>query len=253
VISFDYRGFGLSTGSPSESGLITDAETLLSFLTGISLSKDAHPAKSLSIPPSQITLFAQSLGTAVSTALFHRWTLVHHLQPFHSLILNSGFTSIPALLHHYSFKGLTPPILSPLVGYPKLQKYFLDSITDTWETTNRIAEIVASSAFSPLRVSVLHAGNDWEIPWREGWGIWRAAVDAASGAGRIVNSQTGDEVTANDTSLDAAARAATPLTWTSSDGTKQVIWERSRHGGHNRVAASQQAMLSLRRVLIPLD
>lgn len=48
VIAFDYRGFGLSSGTPTEKGLITDGETVLSFLTGlhptINSPLNQHPA-----------------------------------------------------------------------------------------------------------------------------------------------------------------------------------------------------------------
>lgn len=58
VLTFDYRGFGRSTGSPSENGLILDALTVVDWAVKIAC-----------IPPSRILIFGQSLGTAVSIAV----------------------------------------------------------------------------------------------------------------------------------------------------------------------------------------
>jgi pimeloyl-ACP methyl ester carboxylesterase len=248
VIAFDYRGFGLSTGAPTEAGLTTDAETILSFLTGlqpkspVALSAPRH----LSISPSNIILFGQSLGTAVATAALHRWTLLNHLPPFKGLVLVSGFTSIPTLLDSYSMKGLVPPLLSPLSRYPRLKQYVISHIADTWPTDHRIADFVSHpNASSALDLTILHAEDDWEIPWREGYGNWKSAIAAAKstqeGRGFILVDELAQEKLQN-------GEYPGDTIWT--DGNqKWVRWERARHGGHNQLAASNHAGLAVRRVL----
>ena len=58
VLAFDYRGFGLSNGNPTESGLIEDARAVVKWATDIA-----------KVPQSRIVLVAQSLGTAVVAGL----------------------------------------------------------------------------------------------------------------------------------------------------------------------------------------
>ena len=248
VIAFDYRGFGLSTGSPTEDGLTTDAETVLSFLTGL-VPKDSRvrsARRTLSIPPSNIILFGQSLGTAVATGVTHRWTLLHQLPAFKGLILVSGFTSLPKLLDSYSLKGIVPPLLSPLSRYPRLKKWVISQIADTWPTDQRIGDLISHANSSPsLDLTILHAEDDWEIPWHEGYGNWEAAITAAKssqrGRGFILVEEIAQE------NLQDGEYAGDTI-WT--DGNqKWVRWERARYGGHNRLAASNRAGLAVRRVL----
>lgn len=74
---FDYRGYGQSTGSPSESGTYLDAQAAWRYLT------DAK-----SIPPARIVLFGESLGGAVAA-----WLAMSEKPGI--LVLASVFTSVP--------------------------------------------------------------------------------------------------------------------------------------------------------------
>ncbi|MDN5935931.1 MAG: alpha/beta hydrolase [Nitrosospira sp.] len=74
---FDYRGYGQSSGSPSESGTYTDAQAAWDYLT-----------QTKNIPPGRIVLFGESLGGAVAAWLAARETPA-------SLVLASAFTSVP--------------------------------------------------------------------------------------------------------------------------------------------------------------
>jgi fermentation-respiration switch protein FrsA (DUF1100 family) len=57
VLAYDYRGFGRSTGRPSEAGVSRDAEAAFDALTRGG------------VPPGRIICFGESLGGAVSIAL----------------------------------------------------------------------------------------------------------------------------------------------------------------------------------------
>lgn len=61
ILMLDYRGYGRSEGVPSEKGLYTDAEAVHDFLVSIK-----------NIPPRNIIVFAQSLGTPVGAELMLR-------------------------------------------------------------------------------------------------------------------------------------------------------------------------------------
>jgi hypothetical protein len=58
VLIFDYRGYGRSTGYPSEEGLYQDARTAW-----------AHLARERGLAPGRIVLFGESLGGAVAARL----------------------------------------------------------------------------------------------------------------------------------------------------------------------------------------
>lgn len=79
VLIIDYRGYGKSTGTISESGFYSDAESAYSFLTQIK-----------KIRPESIILYGRSIGTGVATELAVR----HHCA---GLILESAYTSLGSL------------------------------------------------------------------------------------------------------------------------------------------------------------
>lgn len=83
VLIFDYRGYGKSTGTPTEEGTYMDAESAWDYLVH---TRDISPAK--------IVLFGRSLGSSVAaeTALRRKAGV---------LIIESGFTSIPDLGQKY--------------------------------------------------------------------------------------------------------------------------------------------------------
>jgi hypothetical protein len=75
----DYRGFGQSTGTPSEAGTEADAEAAWRHLT-----------EARGTPPARIVVMGESLGAAVAAQLAAR------VQPA-ALVLHSAFTSAPDL------------------------------------------------------------------------------------------------------------------------------------------------------------
>jgi len=75
VLIFDYRGYGLSDGRPSEKGLYKDGLAAYDFL-----------ANRKGLSPEEIVLFGRSLGVAVAVEIGLR-------RPVRSVILESGFTS----------------------------------------------------------------------------------------------------------------------------------------------------------------
>lgn len=79
VLIVGYRGYGRSTGRPSERGLYRDGQAAWQYLT-----------EQRQVAPEQIVLFGRSLGAAVATHLAAR-------QPAGALIVESGFTSIADL------------------------------------------------------------------------------------------------------------------------------------------------------------
>ncbi|MBY0405528.1 MAG: lysophospholipase [Cyanobacteria bacterium] len=89
-MAFDYRGFGKSSGSPSEEGLYEDLFAVVSFLEDNGVSSD-----------SQI-LIGESLGGAV---VVHVATHCAMDKSFACVILYSTFTSIPDVAVHLRKTG----------------------------------------------------------------------------------------------------------------------------------------------------
>ena len=77
MVIFDYRGYGESSGSPSESGTYLDAQAAWRYLT-----------EKKGIPPASIVLFGESLGGAIAA-----WLATREKPAL--LVLASVFTSIP--------------------------------------------------------------------------------------------------------------------------------------------------------------
>ncbi len=83
VLIFDYRGYGMSKGSPSEEGLYLDAEAVYNYLVN-----------SKKIPAHEIIAYGESLGGAVIIDLASR----HKLG---GVIIEGGFTSIRDMAKKY--------------------------------------------------------------------------------------------------------------------------------------------------------
>ena len=82
VFIFDYRGYGLSEGRPSEKGTYLDAEAALDYL-GTRGDVDHN----------RIVLFGHSLGTAIAVETAVR-------RDVHAVLLEAPFTSVGAMASH---------------------------------------------------------------------------------------------------------------------------------------------------------
>lgn len=102
VFIFDYRGYGDSTGTPSEQGTYRDASAAWRYLT-----------KTRTIPASRIVLFGRSLGGAVAVWLAGR------TRPA-ALILESTFTSIRDMAAR--FYPYLPTSLLIRIRYPCIDR-----------------------------------------------------------------------------------------------------------------------------------
>ncbi|MFH1242850.1 MAG: alpha/beta hydrolase [Pseudomonadota bacterium] len=75
VFIFDYRGYGKSSGAPSETGIYTDGQAAYDYLV-----------QKVRFPPDKIVLFGRSLGAAVAIE-------VALTRAVKAVIIESGFTS----------------------------------------------------------------------------------------------------------------------------------------------------------------
>ncbi len=106
LVALSYRGYSGSTGSPSEAGMIADAQTAYAFAAA-------------RVPPERIVVFGESIGTGVAVALAAT-------QRIGRLVLESPFTS-------------TADVAAPIYWY--LPVRFL--MKDQFHSDERIGKVTA--------------------------------------------------------------------------------------------------------------
>ncbi|KAK1827695.1 Alpha/Beta hydrolase protein [Podospora conica] len=172
TVAIDYRGFGASSGTPSEEGLLTDALTLAEWAM-----QDAG------IPPSRIVLFGQSLGTAVAISLAHHLASRPDSVLFSGMVLVAPFADVELLTATYRIAG-TIPILGPLAAFPRLLAFFNKFILNKWPSKDKLAAFVANCETMAghglkYHITVIHAQDDYDIPWSHSDQVFWHAVNAA--------------------------------------------------------------------------
>ncbi|KAL8719627.1 MAG: hypothetical protein Q9181_008040 [Wetmoreana brouardii] len=169
VLTFDYRGFGRSQGTPSEPGLCSDAIAAVDWAMNVA-----------GIPSSRILIFGQSIGTAVSLAVLEHYASQSPPVSFAGSILVAPFTDVATLVSTYSVAG-TIPILSPVARFPSIFKYLSTFIHDKWLSKDRIARYVRTNEANGQKywLTLIHAEDDWDIPWHHTEIVFWHAIDAA--------------------------------------------------------------------------
>ena len=168
VLAFDYRGFGRSTGSPSEQGLIVDGVAAVDWALNVAR-----------LPSERIALVGQSLGTAVASAVAEYFAVERGVD-LGGLGLIAPFSGLVKLLGTYSIGGFVP-VLKPLKRYPRLQKIFEGAVVDTWHTQERIGRFVRESR--GVNLVLVHAYDDFDIHWSHSDALFYAAANATSNEG----------------------------------------------------------------------
>jgi pimeloyl-ACP methyl ester carboxylesterase len=122
ICMVEYRGYGNSSGSPSEEGLIADAEAALDFL------QDRQD-----IDANKIVVFGWSLGGAVAIALAHA-----RPRKLAGLIVENTFVSIADMVLSLAQRSLA----YNLANYPKtiraIRVILSFYLTNTWASESRL-------------------------------------------------------------------------------------------------------------------
>ena len=112
LLFMNYRGYGKSTGSPSQSSLFSDALFIID-----------HISDTYSIPSTNIILMGRSLGSAVATyvAKQRHVKAVILITPFDSLVNiakeHYPFFPVKLLLRHpFNSVQIAPEIISPMIA-----------------------------------------------------------------------------------------------------------------------------------------
>ena len=168
VVTFDDRGFGRTSGKPSERGIILDALAVVEWALNVA-----------KIPPSRILISSQSLVTAVNMAVAEHYVHQDPAVVFAGHVLVAPLVDVPTLVSTYSVAG-TIPLLAPLGKFPTLFNYLRRYIRDTWSTKDRIAEYVRvyEAQGNGYRLTLIHAEDDYDIPWQHTPIVFWHAVNA---------------------------------------------------------------------------
>ncbi|KAF1941561.1 hypothetical protein EJ02DRAFT_434719 [Clathrospora elynae] len=259
LLTCDYRGFGLSTLNnaphiPTESGLIIDAISLLSYVQS-----------DLSHPTTRTVLLGQSLGTAVTAA-----TALYFASPtspllpkqvidldlpvkgkkfrgFTAIVLVAPFRTLPDLLKTYKVAGILP-ILKPLQAYPRIANWLTTRIADHWPTLPRLSALVSESSTTkppqPFHITLLHARNDGDITFRESEALFAPLQS-------LVLAEEGSSATEERRSIHGGERvrrgAFAYKKVEDGTGERVVELEVVRYGGHNEVVGWTAVSLAVRR------
>lgn len=183
VVAIDYRGFGTSTGKPSETGLLVDAMAVVDWAL-----------EEAGIPPSRIVIWSQSLGTAVATKLVHHMATFRDPDKpmlFSGLVMVAPFTDVKALTATYRIAE-TVPLLAPVARFPRLFDFLNGFIRDKWPSKDRLAAFVRACENLPVgvasdssengkyyRINIIHAQDDNDIPWIHSDQMFWSAVNAS--------------------------------------------------------------------------
>lgn len=111
------------------------------------------------VSPRNIVLIGHSLGTAVSTAVYHHFSTQG--KPLGGLALIAPFTNVPKLTTTYRVGGIVP-LLQPLALFPAVQTWGTSQVRDKWQTELRLAEVAASG--QGHKITIFHARSDFAIP-----------------------------------------------------------------------------------------
>ncbi|KAH9892155.1 alpha/beta-hydrolase [Xylariomycetidae sp. FL2044] len=227
VLTLDYRGFGRSTGSPTEAGLIHDGAAAVEWAMNVA-----------QIPPDKIVLMGQSLGTAVTSAVAEHFA--NQGVEFAGVVLVAGFSSLPTLLSSYAAAGFIP-VLSPLRAIPPVLRFFQGFVVDKWYSADRLAHLVRLTR-TRLRLSIIHAKDDIEIPCHESDRLFRSAAAAT------MDENTTDEefmkwkrhrtVSRDDGTFTSIVRLEPDIV---------IREELVPYGGHNGVMLSSPVLLAVMR------
>lgn len=166
VLAFDYRGYGLSSGFPSEQGLLLDALAVTrwaTFAAGVS--------------PDRIVVYGQSLGSAVSVSLVNYLALQTPLASLAGMVISASFTDLATLTATYRIGGLIP-ILSPVHRFPLLFRLFSQKLRDKWPVKDKLAEFIRWS--DDYHVTLIHSEDDPDIPFVHTQNLFWHAVNASS-------------------------------------------------------------------------
>ncbi|SPO22206.1 uncharacterized protein UTRI_02215_B [Ustilago trichophora] len=229
VIAIDYRGFGDSSGTPSEQGLVEDANAAYRWIRA--QQKTAGQEEKQASP--SITVFGQSLGTGITALLAAQ--LERNKTPVEGTVLMAPYTDLKALVKDFRIGGLLP-VLAPIGAIP-FNNYILNAFLKTHlNTLDTLPNLTATSASHKTNIVLLHATDDPVIPVHHSHRLFDNLLSHSPAA----------TVQERDIHQYARVKRFTP---SSDKQTGTVTLIETQHGGHNQLT---EGALDLVRLALKL-
>jgi abhydrolase domain-containing protein 12 len=244
ILVIDYRGFGTSTGWPSEAGLIIDGLTLAKFA-----------AEKAGVPAERTVIFAQSIGTAVAIAVTHHFAL--HSPPvlYAGTVLVAPFADVASLTRTYRVAGVVP-LLSPLAVFPSLLALLNKFIRSKFPSKEKLADLIrhldAVKVHDRSRkydITLIHAEDDYDIPWIHSDVLFWHAANATLDVNASMTFKDFEKVKAKQkTPLGAGGWE---MAWKGQGGVvrKQIV----KYGLHDRIMSYPVVSLAVSRAFRSQD
>jgi abhydrolase domain-containing protein 12 len=244
ILVIDYRGFGKSTGWPSEAGLLIDGLTLANFAQ-----------ERAGIPPERIVIFAQSIGTAVAVSLMHHYALQSPPILFAGMVLVAPFADVASLTRTYKVAG-TVPLLSPVAFFPNLLALLNRFIRTKFPSKEKLADVIRHLDATKVNdrerkydITLIHAEDDYDIPWIHSDVLFWHAVNATMDSSASLTFEDLEKVKAKQrTPLGAGGWE---MEW---DGKGGIVREQViKHGLHDRIMSYPVVSLAVSRAFHSQD
>jgi fermentation-respiration switch protein FrsA (DUF1100 family) len=152
---FDYRGFGMSEGEPTASGLYADGRAALRFVQD-----------SLNVDSTQLVLYGFSLGNVVSIDL-----AAGSVNPYR-LIAESPFANAEALLRNSTLLDIPGGFViddnlnnAERIRSIRTPLLLLHGDADDFIQWSSNGRIVYENAPQPKELELVHGANHTDIPW----------------------------------------------------------------------------------------
>ncbi|KAH7410139.1 mitochondrial carrier domain-containing protein [Phaeosphaeria sp. MPI-PUGE-AT-0046c] len=201
------------------------------------------------IPPERIVVFAQSIGTAVAIPLTHHYALQSPPVLFAGTVLIAPFAAVASLTRTYKVAG-TVPLLSPVAFFPKLLALLNHFIRTKFPPKEKLADTIRhldnvkmSSRERKYDITLIHAEDDYDIPWIHSDVLFWHAVNATVDPSASLTFEDLEQVKAKQkTPLGAGGWE---MEWEGKGGIvrEQVI----KHGLHDRIMSYPVVSLAVSR------
>lgn len=225
VLAFDYRGFGLSTGSPTEQGLRIDIQAVLDWAVEVA-----------GVPTDRIIIFGQSMGSGVAIALVRSLALQNISVA--GLIVTRAFPDILTLSSEYrSFFGVRP--FGPLAKFPNLKAICTRSMQNKWLNRDALVDIVRHSP--SYQIQIFHAQDDPIVPWHLSNDLFDHAALAASREGMTKDDILKEKVKRKQD----MGEGGWCVEWPTSNGL--IRQEVPKYGYHDKIMAQPQIAMAVMR------
>ncbi|CAH0041763.1 unnamed protein product [Clonostachys rhizophaga] len=232
IATFDYRGYGKSSGEPSEGGIIQDALTIAAWAMEVA-----------GIPPERIVVYGQSLGSAVSISLVNELVKREQKTHFAGLVVTATFSDVAQLAATYRIGGVIP-MLSPVAKVGPLFEYFTSRLTSTWDNQKRLGEIIELA--EQFDITLLHAEDDPFIPIDHSHRLIRHLIDIAEDpeiySGVDAN---GSLIERLKTRQDSRGEGGSVLEWPTNKG--KIRFVTLRYGAHDEIMSHAATSIAIRK------